>query len=293
MTNDIGVDTLRQWLDEHRQVAVIDVRTSDDRSQWWIPGSTHVDAYDALRKGEPGPLATLAMPAGRPVVTVCGAGQVSRTAAHILSARGFDAHSLLGGMKAWSVAWNVADVPLPDDHSRVVQVRRTGKGCLSYVIGSRGEAAVIDASLPSSVYLDLARGRGWRIRYVLDTHIHADHLSRGRHLAADAGARTPARQLFRSLSWLRSRRPSVLVLPGHTSTPIPFDGQPVASSIHDVNGWLSTWLPSEEAFLDRVLSRLPPTPRNFTQIVELNEQGEFPSDDPADLEAGANRCAVA
>ena len=53
MTNEIAVDTLRQWLDEHRQIAVLDVRTREDRAQWWIPNSTHVNAYEALRKGEP------------------------------------------------------------------------------------------------------------------------------------------------------------------------------------------------------------------------------------------------
>ena len=367
MTNDIGVETLRQWLDEHRQIAVLDVRSNDDRAQWWIPGSTHVDAYEALRQGEPGPLATLPLPAAQPIVTVCGAGRLSRTAADILSARGLDTYSLIGGMKAWSLAWNTADVPLTEANTRVVQIRRTGKGCLSYVVGSGDEAAVIDASLPSSVYLNLARDRGWRIRYVLDSHIHADHLSRGRRLAADAGAtlllpeqhrvrfpytavsdgdrvtvgnavlvahRTPghtlestsyvlngeavftgdtlfthgvgrpdlhadaegarlrARELFRSLNRLRSFHPSMLVLPGHASEPIPFDGRPVAASIKDVDVWLSTWLASEEAFIDRLVSRLPPTPPNFAHIVELNEHGELP-DEATDLEAGANRCAVA
>jgi glyoxylase-like metal-dependent hydrolase (beta-lactamase superfamily II) len=48
------------------------------------------------------------------------------------------------------------------------------------VIASAGVAAVIDPSLPPEVYIGLARERGWRIASVLDTHIHADHLSRAR-----------------------------------------------------------------------------------------------------------------
>jgi len=47
---------------------------------------------------------------------------------------------------------------------------------------------VVDASLDPEVYLWLAEGRGWRITRVLDTHVHADHLSRSRRLAALAGA---------------------------------------------------------------------------------------------------------
>ena len=37
------------------------------------------------------------------------------------------------------------------------------------------------------VYLWLAEGRGWRITQVLDTHVHADHLSRSRRLAELVG----------------------------------------------------------------------------------------------------------
>src|SRR3989442_14820881 len=39
-----------------------------------------------------------------------------------------------------------------------------------------------------AVYLELARARDWQITSVLDTHVHADHLSRARVLAQLAGA---------------------------------------------------------------------------------------------------------
>jgi glyoxylase-like metal-dependent hydrolase (beta-lactamase superfamily II) len=77
-----------------------------------------------------------------------------------------------------------------DPTARVIQVRRTGKGCLSYLIGAGGvddrlqEAAVIDASVEPDVYMSLAAAEGWTITAVLDTHVHADHLSRSRALAA-------------------------------------------------------------------------------------------------------------
>ncbi|MFN7981736.1 MAG: rhodanese-like domain-containing protein [Vicinamibacterales bacterium] len=188
MTTEIETETLRQWLDAHRPVTVVDIRTDEDRAQWAIPGSLHVNVYDALRSGTPGALADLALESDRPVVTVCNAGKVSQTAAEFLVQRGFDARSLAGGMKAWSVAWNAADVPVGDPSAQVVQMRRTGKGCLSYLIGSEAEAAVIDASVSPDVYVDLAHARGWTIRYVLDTHVHADHLSRSRDLAHRSGA---------------------------------------------------------------------------------------------------------
>ena len=187
-TKQVDTDTLRQWLDARRPVTVVDVRGDEDRAQWGIPGSVHVNAYEALRGGLPGALAELDLPRDRPVVTVCNAGRVSQTAAAILSERGFDARSLTGGMKAWSLAWNTAPVPLADSSARVIQVRRTGKGCLSYIVGSGDEAAVIDPSAATDVYSAIADAQGWSIRFVLDTHVHADHLSRARELANWTGS---------------------------------------------------------------------------------------------------------
>ena len=96
-------------------------------------------------------------------------------------------HALDSGVGAWSQAWNHAVVAVPGPDTAVIQVRRTGKGCLSYLVGSRGEAAVIDPSADPAVYLRLARERGWSIRAILETHIHADHVSRGRDLAKLTG----------------------------------------------------------------------------------------------------------
>ena len=368
MSKTIETNTLRDWLESHQPVTVLDVRSDEDRAQWAIPGSLHINAYEALKAGQPGALAVATLPEDRPVITVCNAGLVSQTAAAILADRGLDARTLVGGMKAWSLAWNTANVPLEDSTVQVIQVRRTGKGCLSYLVGSGDEVAVIDPSLPADVYGELAHRRGWAIRKVLETHIHADHLSRARDLVSQTGAtlllpaqqratfpfmpivdgdriqigratlaathtpghtgestsfvlndaaavftgdtlftngvgrpdlhanaeaaRERARALFHSLLRLRELPSTLLVLPAHASEPIAFDGQPIAASLGEVASWLSTWLASESGFVERVTSKLPPTPPNFVRIVELNESGDVRSIDPTDLEAGANRCAV-
>ena len=365
----IDVETLRTWLDEHRPVTILDVRNEASRAEWAIPGSLHVDASKALRDGEAGPLADLPLDADRPLVTVCNRGHSSEKAAAVLERRGIDVWSLTGGMQAWSLAWNLAEVPIAHRALRIVQVRRTGKGCLSYVVGSQGEAVVIDPSVEAGVYLSLAMREGWRIRHVIDTHVHADHLSRGRAIATLTGAtlwlpdsprvrfpyeplrdghrittggatlvayRTPghtdesttlvleglaaftgdtlftnsvgrpdlkaadpsaarerAGALFASLIALAALPADTVILPGHTGEPIAFDGKPIAARLDDVTVWLSAWLASEEAFVERVVSNLPDTPPNYTRIVELNEAGEAPDVDPVELEAGANRCAIA
>jgi glyoxylase-like metal-dependent hydrolase (beta-lactamase superfamily II)/rhodanese-related sulfurtransferase len=64
-------------------------------------------------------------------------------------------------------------------------------GCASYFLASRSsrEAAVVDPQLDIQPYLDLARDRDYRIVSVIDTHLHADHVSGNRALAAASGAR--------------------------------------------------------------------------------------------------------
>src|SRR5918995_3987108 len=184
----IDVAELREMLEDHAPVTVLDVRKAEDHAEWAIPGSVHIDAYEALKAGDPDALADAAIPMDAPVVTVCGAGKVSITAMEQLRNRGYDARSLAGGMKAWSLAWNSAELPVPGSAATVIQVRRTGKGCLSYLIGNDGQAIVIDAALPPEVYQELAAQHGWTITGVLDTHVHADHFSRSRLLAAATGA---------------------------------------------------------------------------------------------------------
>jgi glyoxylase-like metal-dependent hydrolase (beta-lactamase superfamily II) len=89
-------------------------------------------------------------------------------------------------MAAWGLVYDTAILEIPG--ARIVQVRRRGKGCLSYVIGAGADAFVFDPSLDADVYLQLAVQRGWRISRVFDTHLHADHLSGARVLADQTGA---------------------------------------------------------------------------------------------------------
>lgn len=109
MTQEIDVQTLQNWLTRKKPVMVLDIREPEDRQQWWIPGSWHVDAYRSLKEGSPAALLGTSLPPNQPVVTVCGSGRVSLTAAETLAEkRGIHALSLRGGMKAWSMAWNTA-----------------------------------------------------------------------------------------------------------------------------------------------------------------------------------------
>lgn len=184
----ITVPELQEKLNRRDPVFILDVRPEDERKEWHIVESAHVDAYKQLNAGDDRVLDSVDIPADRAVVTICAAGRTSRIAAKALRQRGIDAYSLEGGMKAWNYAWNTARVKLADG-TLIVQVRRPAKGILSYMIAAGKEAIVIDAALDPDVYLAIARENGWQIRFVMDTHIHADFISRTRDLATASGVK--------------------------------------------------------------------------------------------------------
>jgi glyoxylase-like metal-dependent hydrolase (beta-lactamase superfamily II) len=106
-------------------------------------------------------------------------------------------------------------------------------------------------------------------------------------------ARSRAHLLYHSLRRLFSLAGETLVLPGHTSQPVAFDGQAIVGSLAQAHEQIQLLRLPEEAFVESLLARIPPTPPNHQRIVELNEAGLFPEGDPVELEAGANRCAIA
>jgi len=64
-------------------------------------------------------------------------------------------------------------------------------GCLahaSYLIGSDGEAAVVDPQRDVDEYLEEAAAHGLTIKYVIETHLHADFVSGHQEIAARTGA---------------------------------------------------------------------------------------------------------
>ena len=183
MSKNLSIDTntLRTWLETGKKVSILDIRPMHEREEWFIPQSIHLDAYEKIKAKDPTALQELHLDKSIPVVTVCAGGKTSLIAAQLLAEKGYEAYSLSEGMKGWSLAWNIAYQQF--DEFEVWQVRRTGKGCLSYIIASANEAIIIDASLPLEVYTQLINQNKLSVKYVIETHIHADHLSRSKEVA--------------------------------------------------------------------------------------------------------------
>src|SRR5450432_1826812 len=59
----------------------------------------------------------------------------------------------------------------------------------SYLIGSQGEAAVVDPQRDVDIYLKAAAEQNLTIRHIFETHLHADFVSGHKELAARTGAK--------------------------------------------------------------------------------------------------------
>jgi len=180
-TKTIDTKTLREWLETGKEVSIIDIRPIQERAEWYIPQSIYINAYDKLKANDTTAFKGLHLDKKIPAVVICAGGKTSLIGAEILRNQGFDAYSLEGGMRGWSLSWNTAKITFPN--FEIIQLRRTGKGCLSYIVVSNKEAFVVDASLPVEVYEQILEQENLILKYVIETHIHADHISRSKQLA--------------------------------------------------------------------------------------------------------------
>jgi glyoxylase-like metal-dependent hydrolase (beta-lactamase superfamily II) len=126
------------------------------------------------------------IPRDKELVLICAKGARALQGAEILARLGVASRVLEGGMAAWAATYDHVEGAFGG--ATVVQVRRRGKGCLSYLIAAGNKAIVIDPSRDLDQYLDIASHHGWQITHALDTHLHADHLSGARELCAATGA---------------------------------------------------------------------------------------------------------
>src|SRR5699024_1247978 len=122
------------------------------------------------------------------ILVACAQEGSSMMIAEMLAEEGISAFYLEGGMGAWSEhiePVKVGDLP---NGGEMYQFVRIGKGCLSYMVISNGEAAIIDPTRMADVFIDFAEAKGAKITHILDTHLHADHISGGREIAKETNA---------------------------------------------------------------------------------------------------------
>jgi glyoxylase-like metal-dependent hydrolase (beta-lactamase superfamily II) len=189
MQETISAGELKKRLDARAVDFMLDLRNADEFKAWRIEGKKNFPVLNIPQEDFIGEEERHRdrFPKDAEILVVCAHGDSSRYTAELLNGFGLRAVGLEGGMDAWSEYYErhrVAEAP------EIYQIYRTARGCISHMIVSRarGEAAVIDAVRHIDQFVELAASLGVTIRHVLDTHLHADHISGGRELANRTGA---------------------------------------------------------------------------------------------------------
>lgn len=174
---------------DNEELFILDVRNKDAFEDWKIEGHKfeylnipYFELLDGVEEILP------KIPTNKDVLVVCAKEGSSVMVAEMLSDAGREVAYLEGGMKSWSMYLEPVKVADLTDGGELYQFVRLGKGCLSYMVISDSEAAIVDAVRFTDVFINFAKEKGVEIKHVFDTHLHADHISGGRQLAVETGA---------------------------------------------------------------------------------------------------------
>ncbi|WP_243385350.1 MBL fold metallo-hydrolase [Bacillus kexueae] len=177
-------ETLTRKILNKEPIFLLDVRNEEDFQDWKIEGETvqHLNVpYFDLLDGVEEILDQL--PKDEDILVVCAKEGSSIMVAEMLAEKGLEVSYLSGGMRSFSEYLHPVKVGDLPNGGEMYQFVRIGKGCLSYMVISEGEAAIIDATRMTDTFLSFADQKGVAIKHVLDTHLHADHISGGREIA--------------------------------------------------------------------------------------------------------------
>ncbi|ELZ52642.1 MULTISPECIES: MBL fold metallo-hydrolase [Halorubrum] len=182
-------ETLKDRIDAVEDVTLLDARMSSDYEEWRIDGenvtSINVPYFEFLEDDIDGDVLAR-IPDDREVTVLCAKGGASEYVAGTLAERGYEVDHLEDGMNGWASIYETVEVTDYDGAGTLLQYQRPSSGCLGYLLYDDGEAAIIDPLRAfTDRYLADADDLGVDLRYALDTHVHADHVSGVRDLDAE------------------------------------------------------------------------------------------------------------
>ncbi|MEH7303338.1 MBL fold metallo-hydrolase [Neobacillus drentensis] len=186
----VTVKELTKKILNHEEVFILDARNTDDFDDWKIEGkNVHIinAPYFDLLEGVDSIVDKLHK--NTAIYVVCAKGGSSEFVAEQIAEAGFtNVYSVEGGMKAYSEHLEPIKIGDLKNGGAIYQFVRIGKGCLSYLVESQGTGAMIDTNRMLEPYEEHINEHNIKLTHVLDTHLHADHISGGRRLAENHGA---------------------------------------------------------------------------------------------------------
>ena len=122
--------------------------------------------------------------------------------------------------------------------------------------------------------------------------LFTDGIGRPDLKADEQKARQKASALFKSLQKILLLDPATVILPAHLATSLGLHQGLIAERLDNLVNKIPALELTIEEFVQTLLDKLPPTPPNYLAISAINRSGNHADHNLADLEAGANRCAI-
>jgi len=169
----ITVQDLKNKIDTKKEVFILDVRPKLVHESWKIRPYPNLQLINIPIQELNSQLDKL--PKDKTIYPICNMGNSSSIATSQLTSLGYSAVNIIGGMNTWSTQFDNRAI-IKGDIS-VYQFERLGKGCLSYMIIDGKDAVIIDPSIYIEQYIKKAQELNVTIKYIIDTHLHADHIS--------------------------------------------------------------------------------------------------------------------
>ncbi len=181
---------LTRMILNKEELFILDVRNESDFNNWKIEGERieviNIPYFELLDGVDP---ELDKIPNDKKILVVCAKeGSSKFVADQIVEAGRKHIFYLQGGMKSWSEHLEPIKIGDLKNGGAIYQFIRIGKGCLSYFVFSNGEATIIDTPRMTDELERFASENQVQIKYTIDTHLHADHISGGKKLADNVGA---------------------------------------------------------------------------------------------------------
>src|SRR3989338_1058789 len=122
---------VKQMIEDKKDIFLLDVRSPEEFEDWHIRTAVNIPLQEL-------PSSLLQLSKHKPIITLCAHGHRSMKATLHLSEQNISSKSMNGGMVAWNSVYDIVHV-----QKNLYQIRRIGKGCLSYLFIKGNKAIAI------------------------------------------------------------------------------------------------------------------------------------------------------